>query len=194
MRTFPKIFAIALCAASFGAAHSQTTAGVTKMPSSVSVPSGMNFAYDGAKGQITATGIHLNPQAISKATAAPTTGTIVVTINIKIASTFTAGTTYHCSVYAIGGAINTDTDAVDGGIETANTITTGMGTASCTLKIPYSWSLSGAAGGDTGLILAFGASAVNVHDEVQRSTLQLDGIENLPASGTVSKYVFDVAL
>jgi hypothetical protein len=60
--------------------------------------------------------------------------------------------------------------------------------------MPYSWTLPPDGGADTGLILAFGVSAVNVHSEVQRSTLQLDGIENLPASGASSKFSFNVAL
>ena len=34
----------------------------------------------------------------------------------------------------------------------------------------------------------------NTNKEVQRSTLQVDGIENLPASGTTSKFAFDVVL
>jgi hypothetical protein len=64
---------------------------------------------------------------------------------------------------------------------------------------PYSWTLPPDPGADTGLILAFGVSAVSQGSQnsagvVERSTLQLDGIENLPASGATSTFTFGVTL
>jgi hypothetical protein len=98
-------------------------------------------------------------------------------------------------VYAIGGIIDTDTGTVDGGLENANNFATASGGKySCTLRIPYAWTLPSTAGADSGLILGFGVAAVNPQSEVQRSTLQVDGIENLPANGATSKFTFNVAL
>jgi hypothetical protein len=198
MRVSLMLTAMLLCAASIGAAHAQTvTPGFgrsTGESSRSSTP--MSFAYDAQHGQINANGIQLNPTTIKSNSVSPTTGTITVVINIKVLSHFEGGTTYHCSVNAIGGLLDIFNGTVDGGIETANdfaTVTSG-GTASCTLVMPYSWTLPQDARGSTGLILAFGAAAVNPQSEVQRSTLQVDGIENLPASGAASKFTFNVAL
>jgi hypothetical protein len=198
MRVSPMLTAMLLCAASIGAAHAQTvTPGFGRSTGESSRnSSGMSFAYDAQHGQINANGIQLNPTTIKSNSVSPTTGTITVVINIKVLSHFEGGTTYHCSVNAIGGILDIFNGTVDGGIETANgfaTVTSG-GTASCTLVMPYSWTLPQDPRGSTGLILAFGAAAVNPQSEVQRSTLQVDGIENLPASGAASKFTFNVAL
>jgi hypothetical protein len=195
MRLFPSVATAVLCAASVCAAHAKTASSVAKTPARPSVSSSkMSFAYDGVHG-ITSTGVQLSPTTLKADSVSPTTGKITVTINIAIDSRFEPGTTYHCSVYAIGGEIDLDTGPVDGGIENVNGIVTGSGrNTSCTMSIPYSWTLPRDGGADTGLILAFGAAAVNTHGEAIRSTLQVDGIENLPASGSVSKFVFNVAL
>jgi hypothetical protein len=201
MRISSSIVAVVFCAASIGVAHAQQSAATSiTAPRGTTVvkkaPTGMSFAYDAAHGQISATGMQLSSSVVKSNSVSPTVGQIYVTINIAIDSRFESGTTYHCSVYAIGGIIDLDTGTVDGGVETANTFATvtSARTASCTLAIPYSWTLPNDGGADSGLILAFGVGAINPHSEVERSTLQVDGIENLPASGAVGKYVFNVAL
>ena len=195
MRIPQTIFALVLCAATASAVHAQTaTSEFTRATGPTKAPSGMSFSYDAQHGQITATGVQMNTVAKKPSAVTPTSGLIDLTINIKIVSRFESGTTYHCSVYAIGGLINTDTGTVDGGIENANgfATVTAPGMATCRIKIPYEWTLAGQ--GDTGLILAYGVGAINVHSEVEHSTLQVNGIDNLPANGTTSKFVFNVAL
>jgi len=190
--------AVVLCAASAFAAHAQqsTSSNLVKAPTGVSkLPGGMNFNYDAQHGLITATGVQLKTTTQKSNSVSPTTGTIQLTINIKVLSHFETGTTYHCSVYALGGILDTDTATVDGGLENANTFAVGSGGSyTCTVKIPYSWTLPHDPGADSGLILAFGAAAVNPHSEVEHSTLQLDGVENLPANGATSTFTFNVAL
>lgn len=161
----------------------------------------MSFNYDALHDQVNASGVQLKPSALTASAVAPTTGTIAVTINISVVSHVSKGTTYHCSLTAIGGEIDTSNGTVDGGIETANGLAkwNGPGTLSCTLTIPYSWTLPLDPSADTGLILAFGVSAVsggsqNTAGVVERSTLQLDGIENLPANGATSSFAFGVTL
>lgn len=189
---------VALCVVSACLALAQTTPTRTN---TASVPSSMNFVYDALHDQVNATGIQLKPSVISASGITPTTGTIVVTIGITDVSHFQRGTSYHCSLTAIGGEIDTSNGTVDGGIETANAIAawSGPGALSCTLTIPYSWTLPPDPTADTGLILAFGVSAMT-HSSggstatVERSTLQLDGIENLPASGATSTFAYSVTL
>lgn len=203
MRIPPSLLAAALCVASIGAAYGQTATPVPKrlVTATPRVPSSMSFTYDAQHDQVNASGVQLKPSALTATAITPTTGTITVTINISVVSHFTRGTAYHCSLTAIGGEIDTDNSTVAGGIETANGLGrwSGPGALSCTLTIPYSWTLPPDPGADTGLILAFGVSAIsqgtqNSAGVVERSTLQLDGIENLPASGATSNFTFGVTL
>ena len=195
MRILRVIPALALCIAGALAAHAQQP-NLARVPGSSAarpVPNALSFAYD-AHG-ITASGVQLKTSTIKNNSVSPTTGTITVTLNIKVASRFESGTTYHCSVNAIGGIIDVETGTVDGGIETVNNFATGSGNSySCTMRIPYSWTLAHDPGADSGLILAFGVGAINTHSEVEHSTLQVDGIENLPASGAATTYTFNVVL
>lgn len=190
MRVIPTLTALIFCAASFSAAHAQKANGESARGSN-----GMSFAYDALHGQINATGIQISPLTLKSNSVSPTTGTITVTINVKIVSHFESGTTYHCSVYAVGGEIDLATGTIDGGVENVNTFAPSSGaTASCTLTVPYSWTLPAEHKAQTGLILAFGVGAINPESEVEHSTLQVDGIENLPANGSAATYVFNVAL
>jgi len=204
MRLSPSLFAVLLCLGSAGFAHAQqaAAAGSIRQPSaSTNSTGGLNFAYDAQHDQITGSGFQLSTNTVKANATAPTTGTVNVTINIKQVSHFAKGTTFHCSVYLLGGIIDLTNGLVDGGVETAYGVgkTSTAGASACTLSIPYSWTLAHDPYGDTGLILAFGASAVGAHTagehgDVYRSTLQIDGIENLPASGSTVSYAFDVAL
>jgi len=199
----PSLLAAALCTLWTGSVHAQTSTSTLARVSTPSarIPSGMSFTYDAQHSQINAAGVQLLPAIVTAPTVKPTTGTITVTINIKIVSSFPKSTKFGCSLMAIGGMIDTNNGTVAGGIETASKAATGSGSgyATCTLTIPYSWSLPTDSSADSGLILAFGASGLqmladNIHSNVLRSTLQLDGIETLPANSTTSKYTFDVEL
>jgi len=197
MRIPLTLFAVVLSAASAVAAHAQVAASgaVNESAAAATIPSGMSFAFDASQKHVVASGVQLSASTIKSDSVSPTTGTIIVTININVVSRFEAGTTYHCSVDAIGGIIDLRKGVIDGGLETVNNFATGSGTSfSCTMTIPYSWTLPHAGRASTGLILAFGVGAINEHDEVEHSTLQVDGIENLPATGATSKFTFNVAL
>jgi hypothetical protein len=191
MRTLPTLIAIALCAASVGAASGQRTVA----PVSGKAVNGIGLAFDAPRGQFTASGIQLKPSVKSNVSSA-TTGTIDVTINIKLISRLSRESTLPCSVIVIGGIIDTDNGTVDGGIETVNgeARVSGAGMATCTVSIPYAWDLASDSGAQSGLILAYAVASVDHRGITQRSTLQLSGIENLPANGATSKFSFDAAL
>lgn len=181
-------------AASLTANAQSTSAHVSGATTTRTVPGAMSFSYDASQ-NLVASGVQLKTSTLKSNSVSPTTGTIVVTIFIKKISTLPTGTTYHCSVEAIGGIVDTDTGVVDGGIESASNYASASGAEyACTLHIPYSWTLTENAGTDTGLILAFGVNAVAKDGTVPRSTLQVDGIESLPPSGGSANYVFHTAL
>jgi hypothetical protein len=193
MRISPIFAALALSAVTVVTAHAQRAIS----PITTKAPSGINLAYDAPSGQFTTGGISLKP-AVKANVTGPTTGTINVSVTIKLVSKFPKNATVGCSVIAIGGILDLDNGTVDGGIETVTgTIRQSAatpGTAVCTVAIPYSWDLPADAGADSGLLLAYAAAAVDDHGKTLRTTLQLSGIENLPANGTASSYAFDAAL
>ncbi len=196
MKTFPRLFAVALCVMSFGLA--QALAATPANSSSKKVPSGLSFSYDAQHDQISASGVH--GLAMSTPTVAPTTGTVVVTINIKLVTHFRRRTAISCSLAVVGGQVDEVNQGINGGLEIASGVATDSkaGWATCTLTIPYSWTLPPDPEAVSGLILAFGASAKQ-HESfedpvVQRSTLQVQGVGALPADGATIAYTFDVAL
>lgn len=199
MRTSPRfiatsLIAFVLCAASIGVAHAQQEAAT---PNLGKVPSGLSFAFDAQQGQFSASGLHMNAAKPKSASITPTTGTIDVTLTINLVSKFSHDTVFPCAVIAIGGVIDLNSATVDGGVETVYgrgmVASPGATTATCTVSIPYSWTLPGGST-SSGLILAYAAAAVHEHGGTKRSTLQVSGIENLPANGTTSKFAFEVAL
>jgi hypothetical protein len=199
MRHVPKLVAAVLCAIALLAAQSQTAINHPKSTAAAAIPSGMSFHYDAQHDQVIADGIRLKPSAMGAPSIAPTTGTLVVTINITALSHFIRGTTYHCSLTAIGGVLDTDNAVVSGGIDTAFGLArwNGVNTLACTLTIPYEWALLPDPAGDRGALLAFGVSAVAPASEggaVQRSTLQVDGVAPIPPNGATSTFTFNVTL
>jgi hypothetical protein len=196
MKTSPRLFAAALCVMSLGVA--QALAATSATSGSKNVPSGLSFSYDALHDQISTSGVH--PLAMATPSVTPTTGTINVTINIKLVTHFSHRTAIHCSLAVVGGQLDIVNQGIDGAIELANGVATddGSGSAVCKLTIPYSWSLPPDPIAVNGLILGFGASAAqreNIQDPVvQRSTFQVDGVESLPANGATTSFVFDVAL
>lgn len=182
--------AVLLCALSSGTSFAQQAAAsaVTKSP-------GITFSYDAQHDQVIPNGVQLKPAAIGAVTITPTTGTVVVTINIKAVSHFRKGTTLHCALVAVGGELDTTNAVVSGGVDTAFGVATGTGasTASCKLTIPYEWTILPDPAATRGALLAFGVAAVD-DGNVVRSTLQVDGVEPLPANGTTSTFSFNVTL
>ncbi len=177
-----------LCAVCTGSASAQSTA-VTKAP-------GISFSYDAQHDQVIANNVQLKATPMAAPTVAPTTGTLVVTINITDVSHFVKGTSYHCSVAAIGGELDTTNGVVSGGIDTAFGIAhwTGSSMLSCTVRIPYSWAILPDPAATRGALLAFGVAAVTPSGAIEHSTLQVDGVEPLPPSGATSTFTFDVTL
>jgi hypothetical protein len=186
--------AIAICAVtSVNAQQPATTPRSAAAPAKL--PPGMSFAWDASHTQITSGGVQLKASTLKSNSVSPTTGYVNIQINIKVRSRLEASTAYHCSAYVLGGIIDLDNGTVDGGLETANALASGSsGTYTCKFNIPYSWTLASDPGSDSGLIIAFGAAALNTKGEVQHSTLQVDGIENLPENGASSLFVYNVAL
>jgi len=158
-------------------------------------PGGFSFSYDAQHDHLVPNGVQVMPSAIGAATITPTTGTVVVTINITAVSHFHRGTSYHCSVIALGGVLDTDNAVVSGGIDTASGLAkwNGSNTLSCTLTIPYEWTILPDPAGTRGAVLAFGVAAID-DGTVLRSTLQVDGVEPLPPNGTTSTFAFNVTL
>jgi hypothetical protein len=191
MRIFPSLIALALCAASVGAASGQQTVA----PSSSKALTGIGLAYDAPRGQFTASGIQLKPSVKSNASST-TTGTVEVTINVKLVSKFWRDNEFPCAVIVVGGLLDPVSLTVDGGLETVTgeAKTTGAGSATCTVSIPYAWDLPPDPEAATGLIIAYAVASVDHRGITKRSTLQLSGIENLPANGATTKFTFDAAL
>jgi hypothetical protein len=164
-------------------------------------PSGLNFAFDAPHGQLSASGYSLN--LASKSTSPITiTGTLQIGITIHIVSAKINTADIPCSAVAIGGQIDTGTLSVTGGIETASSTATPSPAnveqpepiVLCNLTIPYEWTLGGGNAGEKGLILAYAAAALNQKGNVIRSTIQINGLEPLPANGSTKQYAFSVTL
>ena len=181
------LFGAASCCAALG----QQAAAVSKAPSN------LNFAFDAQHGQITASGYALKPASSASASTA-VTGTVEVTLTLNLVTKFKKETTFPCAVIIIGGQIDTDNYILDGGVETASGMATvsakNPSTATCKLTIPYAWSLQNDSGASSGLLIAFAAAGVNPGGATVRSTLQITGIESLPATGSTSTYAFNATL
>ena len=198
MRSSPTLFAATLCALSISVASAQNAGSSLARTLANNLPSNVHFSYDAEHDSVSASGIEIKPSVKSNAIT-PTTGTVTVTINVSAVSHFPHGTQFHCSLTLIGGILDLNNAAVVGGVETANGVASwsGPGAATCTLTIPYSWTIPPDPAASSGLIMAFGVAAVSDHEGgsvVHRSSLQLDGIENLPPSGTTQSFTFGVTL
>ena len=188
-----KSLVVILCALLTGAAFAQSP--VKKAPGA------FTFSYDAQHNQVIPNGVQLKPSASGDVTLAQLTGTLTVTVYVTVVSHFVRDTTYRCSLTAIGGELDTTNGVVSGGIETASGRAHGAGpdTISCKLTIPYEWTLVADPAATRGAILAFGVAAIapgggDDGGTVERSTLQADGIEPLPPSGTTSTFVFKTTL
>src|SRR5579871_947819 len=132
---FPLRLLVLLCAMLTGVAFAQSPANstVSKAKNPIS------FSYDAQHDQVIPSGVQLRPAAISDASITPTTGMVVVTINIHTMSHFRRDTSYHCALTVLGGELDTTNAIVSGGIDTAVGLAkrNGSDSLSCTLTIPY---------------------------------------------------------
>jgi len=137
--------------------------------------------------------LDLKPKVVGVPTL---TGTIELTIAINVMSKFGQDTWFPCAATVIGGQLDTTTFVLEGGVETANGIATvnksGVGT--CVLTIPYEWTVASDPAAVNGLIVAYAAAAIGHEGATRRSTLQVQGVDSLPAAGATTKLAFTVAL
>lgn len=181
-----------LGAASCGIALGQQAAAVAK------VPSGINFAFDAQHGQITASGYTLKAATSSESASTSVTGTVEVTLTVNLVTKFRRGTVFPCAAILLGGQIDTGNFILDGGLETASGVANvsyaNPATATCKLAIPYAWTLQNDSGASSGLLIAFAAAGVTPGGTTVRSTLQIHGIDALPATGSTTTYAFNATL
>jgi len=147
---------------------------------------------------------HALRQAVPETTTAPTTGTVEVTMNIKLVSTFAKSTTIGCSIDLTGSVTSETTFTGTSYEETAGSTATISGsTATCTATIPYSWLIPAASGAEVEsfagnyTVSAYAAtnSAASILASASRSSgSSFVSLKTIPASGTVSKYTINVTL
>jgi hypothetical protein len=137
---------------------------------------------------------------VPEATTAPTTGTLELTFNITLKSSFPAGSVISCLAFAEAVTENTQTAAVRTWAETVIGTTKVSGsTATCTATIPYSWTLQPAG---TGVVNYFaGIYDIFVLSEsgkailADRASTSLFAHKvNIPATGAITKYTVAVTI
>lgn len=154
------------------------------------------FGYQDSSGTFHAMG-----RAVPDATTtAATAGTIQVTLNITVKSTFPAGT-----VRSIGCAVDVDvmamstTAAITNYMEAAYVNATGSGTTySCTMKIPYSWILPSSAM-QKSLVGSYTVHVNNTALSAGPAVLRLSqgdflSTSTIPANGSTSTYTVAVTI
>jgi len=135
------------------------------------------------------------PDAVS-----PTTGTVHVTFNIKLVTSFAKGTLIQCSASVDGSSVNTTTGTDTVYEETATDAVAISGTtATCTAVIPYSWlvaaSSSTVVDSFSGTYSVTAVATPVAAGAVTRSSYSsLFSTTKIPASGTTSSYTVNVTL
>ena len=194
MRLRDILLVAAIGAAFTGVALGQQAA-VTTLPTA---SSGISLAFDAVHGQLTASGIAVKAKPLTTlAASASVSGTGNITVTINVVSMFRRETRFTCGAILIGGEADTSIPLVDGGIETASgtaAYASHTKTATCTLSIPYEWTLITDASADNGIFVGFAVAAVSRDDVTQRSTIQIGGPLPLPASGTTTTLAFTTTL
>ena len=183
----------ALCASLAGTAFGQEAA-AAKAPST---PSGLSLSFDAVHGQLSASGLAVKAKPAVVSPGTTVTGTVNITLTINLVSKFGRGVRIPCGAILIGGEVDTSVPVVDGGIETAANVASldwKTKTATCTLSIPYEWTLANDSGASKGLIIGFAAAAVGWGDVTERSTIQIGGPVDLPASGTTTTLAYTTTL
>ena len=189
------IFVVAaLAAAQLGVAVGQQAASSTK----TSAPGGLSLAFDAVHGQLTASGYTVKAHPLTTPTGASSvTGTVNLTITINLVSKIGHEARIPCAAILIGGEADTSTPIVDGGIETASgdaMVDWKAKTATCTLSIPYEWTLVTDPAAGEGLFVGFAAADVDHWDNAKRSTSQIGGPLPLPPTGTTTTLAFATTL
>ncbi len=182
----------ALVAAQLGVAVGQQAATTAK----TQAPSGLSLSFDALHGQLTASGYTVKAHPL-QATTTSVTGTVNLTITINLVSKTGHWTRIPCAAILIGGEADTSVPLVDGGIETASgdaMVDWKTKTATCTLSIPYEWTLITDASAGEGLFVGFAAAEVGQGDNTTRSTIQIGGPMPLPATGTTTTLAFTTTL
>lgn len=164
-------------------------------------PSGINLSFDALHGQLTASGYAVKSSTTQGSGTTSVSGTINLSITINLVSKISGDTRIPCAAIAIGGEVDLSTPVIDGGIETASSFAMVDGktkTATCTLSIPYEWTLVTDPSAADGLVIGFAAAIVD-HDHdrddmTRRSSIQLGGPLPLPPSGTTTTLAFTTTL
>jgi hypothetical protein len=193
MRLRGILIVAALSAAQLGVALGQQAAATTK----TQAPSGLSFAFDAPHGQLTASGFTIRPHTLTPTPTSSVTGTVSLTITINLASKVARETQIPCAAIIIGGEADLSTPIVDGGIDTASSVAMidwKTKTATCTLNIPYEWTLVTDPSASEGLFIGFAAGEVGRNDVTLRSTIQMGGPLPLPANGTTTTLAFSTTL
>jgi hypothetical protein len=151
--------------------------------------------------QDTKTGtFHALTAVVPDATVAPITGTVVVTFNIKLVTTFAKGTLLNCDVSLSGSSVSETTGASSFYEEEAtdNVAISGT-TATCKTTIPYSWLLTPASStvidsfsGSYSVSAVATTAAVGV--ALRSSSSSVFSTSKVPASGSTSSYTVNVTL
>jgi hypothetical protein len=184
----------ALLFAAFGAACGQQAAVSTQTSSA---PAGLSLSFDALHSQLTAGGYAVKAHPNQVTGTSSVNGTLNITVTINIVSKFQRGTRIPCAAILIGGEVDSSVPLVDGGIETAGGVAAvdwKTKTATCTLSIPYEWTLATDASATEGIIVGFAAAGVGFGDVTERSTIQLGGPLPLPASGATTTLAFTTTL
>ena len=184
----------ALVAAQLGVAAGQQAASTTR----TQAPSGLSLSFDALHGQLTASGYTVKAHPLQTPSGTTSvTGTVNLTITINLVSKIGHDARVPCAAILIGGEADTSVPIVDGGIETASgdaMVDWKTKTATCTLSIPYEWTLITDPSADEGLFVGFAAADVDSRDNTKRSTIQIGGPMALPASGTTTTLAFTTTL
>lgn len=162
-------------------------------------PSGINLSFDAQHAQLTASGYTVKSSTTSVPGTTTVTGTVNLTIVINLVSKIGDSDRIPCGAIVIGGEVDLTVPVIDGGIETASsyaTVDRKSKTATCTLSIPYEWTLLPDASATEGLIIGFAAASVDHEhwDSTRRSTIQIGGGLPLPPSGTTTPLAFTTTL
>lgn len=165
-------------------------------------PSSLSVAFDAVHGQLTASGYAVRSQATPMSGTSSVTGTLNITITINLVSNLGPNARIPCGAIMLGGEVDLSTPVIDGGIETASgraMVDWKARTATCTLSIPYEWTLISDTSATEGLIVGFAAAIVDHddhgdHDVTRRSTTQIGGPLPLPPSGTTTTLAFSTTL
>ncbi len=142
-----------------------------------------------------------------EATTAPLTGTIQLTINVTIKSTFTKGSILLCSSMVTATSINmasttgTGTDWLE---DAYSTQTLGGTSATCAVSIPYSWGVPAASstvineldGEYTVAVMAPGTTTTTLSGvtPLRSSTSSFVSTTKMPATGATTKFTVNATL